>query len=85
MNLLARKITKIIFYFVTSLIVGRTLGSPEIWFSHDLATRIAKLLYGDGDIGADNFYDLYFSLSVITVFSITTVIYMLTMKLIRKH
>jgi len=60
------------------------LGSPELWFDQDLATRIAKFLYGDGEIGADNFYDLYFYISIISVFSITLIIYILTMKLIRK-
>ena len=83
-NTLARRTSKVVFYFIILLIVGRTIGSPEIWFDHALATRIAKFLYGDGEIGADNFYDLYFYISVITVFSITNVIYILTMKLLRK-
>lgn len=79
-----RRTIKAIFYFGVSLIIGRALGSPEFWFDHDLATRIARLIYGDVEIGADNFYDLYFYISVIFVFSITTVIYILTMKLLRK-
>ena len=81
---LARKIAKVIFYFALSLVVGRTLGSPEIWFNYAWATRIAHFFYGEGEIGADNFYDLYFYISVISVFSITTAIYILTMKLLRK-
>lgn len=81
---LARKIFKVIFYLALSLVVGRTLGSPEIWFDHKLATHIAHFFYGEGEIGADNFYELYFYISVITVFSITTAIYILTMKLLRK-
>lgn len=81
---LVRRASKVIFYFAISLIVGRMLGSPELWFDQDLATRIAKFFYGDGEIGADNFYDLYFYISIISVFSITLIIYILTMKLIRK-
>lgn len=81
---LVLRASKVIFYFAISLIVGRTLGSPELWFNHDLTTRIAKFLYGNGEIGADNFYDLYFYISLISVFSLTTIIYILTMKLIRK-
>lgn len=81
---LARKIAKVIFYFALSLVVGRTLGSPEIWLDHRWATRIAHFFYGEGEIGADNFYDLYFYISVISVFSITTAIYILTMNLLRK-
>lgn len=75
---------KIIFFFALSIIVGRTLGSPELWFDHDLATHLAKFFYGEGEIGADNFYDVYFSVSVVTVFSVTTVIYIMIMTLIRK-
>ncbi|ATA26071.1 hypothetical protein BIY26_19315 [Brenneria goodwinii] len=81
---LARRISKITFYALISLIVGRTLGNPEIWFDHELATQIGHMIYGAGEIGADNFYDLYFYISVITIFSITTVIYILVMKLLKK-
>lgn len=81
---LVRKTSKVILYFIMSFIVGRTLGSPEEWFDHRLATHIAKFIYGKGEVGADNFYDLYFYISVISVFSITTVSYILTMKLLKK-
>lgn len=80
----ARRISKVIFYFITSIIIGRMLGSPEMWFDDDCVTRLAMLIYDDGEIGADNFYDLYFYLSVISVFSITTVVYILTINLLRK-
>lgn len=81
---LALRASKVSIFFALSLIVGRTLGSPELWFDHELATRIAKFIYGDGEIGADNFYDLYFYISFLSVFSVTTVNYILTMKLIQK-
>lgn len=81
---LARRIAKVALYILLSLVVGRTLGNPEIWMSHELASRIGHIFYGPGEIGADNFYDLYFYISVIVVFSITTVIYLITMKLIKK-
>lgn len=81
---LVRRISKVIFFCTILLIIGRTVGNPEIWLDHDLATRIAKVFYGDGEIGAENFYDFYLYISVITVFSITTVIYILTMKLFKK-
>lgn len=41
-------------------------------------------LYGPRDIGADNFYDLYTYISIITVFLKTTPIYFSTMKFINK-
>jgi hypothetical protein len=81
---LARRVSKITFYILLSLVVGRTLGNPEVWFDHSLASYIGHMIYGAGEIGADNFYDLYFYISVITVFSVTTLIYILTMKLITK-
>lgn len=81
---LVRKSSKVILYFIMSLSVGRTLGSPEEWFDHRLATHIAKFIYGKGEVGADNFHDLYFYISVISVFSITTVTDILTMKLLNQ-
>ena len=81
---LARRVIKIAFYILLSLVVGRTLGNPETWMNHELASQIGHIVYGPGEVGADNFYDLYFYISVIVVFSITTVLYLLTMMLIRK-
>jgi len=79
-----RRLCKVTFYTILSLIVGRTLGEPEIWVNQDLVYWTGNILYGSGEIGSDNFYDLYFYISVITIFSITTMIYLLTMILIKK-
>ncbi|KAA5933446.1 hypothetical protein F3I27_15875 [Pantoea sp. Bo_2] len=81
---LAHKFLKIAYYIIVSLIVARTLGNPEIWMNDDLTNQLGHLLHGPGEIGADNFYDMYFYISLITVFPITTLIYYLTMKLIKK-
>ncbi|GAA3614172.1 hypothetical protein [Gibbsiella quercinecans] len=81
---LVRRISKVTLYLLLSLVVARSLGNPEVWFDHDLAVRIGHMIYGAGEIGADNFYDLYFYISVITVFPTTTVIYILSMKLVKK-
>ncbi|BDH47695.1 hypothetical protein TUM12370_37390 [Salmonella enterica subsp. enterica serovar Choleraesuis] len=83
-QIIARRVAKITLYILLSLVVGRTIGPPEIWLDHDLATRLALIIYGPGDIGCENFDDFYFYVSVITIFSITTVSYILTIKLIRK-
>lgn len=80
---LAPKICKVIFYILLSVVVGRFLGNPEVWFNHNLAIRIGHWIYGTGETGAENIYDIYFYVSVITVFSITTVIYMLAMRLLK--
>ncbi|GDM17392.1 hypothetical protein BvCmsNSNP012_04066 [Escherichia coli] len=81
---LARKTFKIAFYIAISWIVGRSLGSPETWINPEFANQLGHMIYGPGDIGADNFYDLYFYISVITIFSITSIIYILIMTLLRK-
>ena len=83
-RILARRIAKVALYILLSLVVGRSIGNPETWMNHELASRIGHMLYGSGEVGADNFYDLYFYISLIVVFSITTVIYLINMKLIRK-
>jgi len=62
---------------------GRSIGSPERWMNNDFSNQLGHLLYGPGEIGADNFYDLYTYVSIITTFSVTTLIYYLTMKLIK--
>jgi len=82
--LIVRRIGKITFYFVLSLIIARTLGGPEHWFSHDLISRVGHIIYGPGEIGAVNFYDLYFYISVIMVFSFIILNYILAMKLFNK-
>lgn len=84
LKIVARNLSKVIFYIFLSLVVGRTIGSPETWVDRDVATRIAHVIYGPGEIGADNYYDLYTYFSIIVVFSITTAIYILTMILIRR-
>ncbi len=84
MATLVRRALKIAYFLMLSVCVGRTLGSPEIWMNYNVTRWIGHLLYGPGEIGADNFYDLYFYISILTVFPITTVIYILTMKLIKK-
>ncbi|NIF33335.1 hypothetical protein F3J29_14485 [Enterobacter sp. Cy-643] len=78
-----RNVGKILYFLILSLIIGRTIGNPEIWFDHDLATQLGNILYGPGEIGADNFYDLYFYISIITDLSVTILIYFITVKLFR--
>ena len=80
---LARRIVKVLFYIVLSLIIARTLGTPENWLSENFYSWLGHLIYGPGEIGADNYYDLYFYVSVITVFSITTLVYFISVKLIK--
>ena len=81
---LVRKTAKVTFYVFLSLVIARILGNPESWMSDHLSSWLGHFIYGSGEIGADNFYDLYFYISIITVFSITTIIYILSISLINK-
>ena len=81
---LARKVFKVMFYILLSLAVGRTLSHPEAWFNRSLAIRIGQIVNGTGEVGADNLYEIYFYISLITIFSMTTLIYVMAMKLIKK-
>ena len=81
---LARKLSKITFYIMLSVITGRLLGHPEKWLDDSIVCYIGHIFYDDGEIGADNFHNLYFCISVISIFPITTISYILTMKLILK-
>lgn len=80
----ARRVTKVALYFFICLIVGRLTGNPELWFDHELADRIAQIVYGPGEIGADNFFDLYTYISVITLILVSTPVYVFIMIIIKK-
>ncbi|WP_297197534.1 hypothetical protein [uncultured Pluralibacter sp.] len=82
--MLARRAAKVALYMAISLLTGRILGSPEEWLSHGCVSRLGHIIYGPGEIGADNFYDLYFYISVITIFTVTTFIYILLTNAISK-
>lgn len=79
-----RKISKICYFIALFVITGRMTGDPEIWFSDSLATRIGHILYGPGEIGADNYYDLYLYIHIITILPIAIFIYFVTIVLINK-
>ncbi|WP_347113226.1 hypothetical protein AAHB66_13070 [Leclercia sp. S52] len=79
-----RKISKVIYFITLFIVVGRLIGDPELWFNDGLATRIGHFIYGPDEIGADNFYDLYLYIHIITILPGAIFIYAMTMKLIKK-
>lgn len=81
---LVRRFIKVIFYLILMVVIGRTLGPSEIWLDRAWALRLGIALYGPGEVGADNFYDLYFYIDVLSNLIITTPIYLITMKLISR-
>lgn len=81
---LVRRLSKIIYFIILFVITGRSTGDPELCFNDDMATRIGHVIYGPGEIGADNFYDLYFYIHITAILPVTLLIYVMTMKLIKK-
>lgn len=78
------RLSKVIYFITLFIVVGRLIGDPELWFNDDLATRIGHLIYGPDEIGADNFYDLYLYIHIISILPVVIFIYVMTMKLIKK-
>ena len=81
---LVRRISKIAYFITLFIVLGRFIDNPELWFDDDLATRIGHVIYGPDEIGADNFYDLYFYIHIITILPVAIFIYVMTMKLIKE-
>lgn len=79
---LARRLLKIAFFVLVMFAVARALGSQETYINHKIGTWVAQTI--SGDVNAESMYDAYFYIDVICVAVITTVIYLITMKLIRK-
>lgn len=79
---LARKLTKFVYFICVMHLVARSLGSQENYIKPELAKKIAEII--SGDVNAESLYDAYFYIDFIAVISITIVLYMITMMLIRK-
>lgn len=79
---LARRVAKIVLFVLVMFAVARISGNPEIFINYDLASKIAQLI--SGDVNAESMYDAYFYIDIVSVVAITAVIYLITMKLIRK-
>lgn len=79
---LARKIVKAVFFFIIMFSVARSLSKPEDYVNHALVDKLAQLI--SGDVNAESVYDAYFYIDISVVVVITTIIYMVTMKIISK-
>lgn len=80
-RMLARRATKTVF-FIIMFVIARTLGSPEGYINHALASKLALLI--SGDVNAESIYDAYFYIDFSSVFIITTGIYIIVIKLINR-
>lgn len=79
---LARRAAKCVFFILIMLVVGRSLGGAETYISQDFARKVAVLISGESNI--ETLYDAYFYIDFVIVVSITTAVYLITMKLIKK-
>lgn len=84
MPALVRRAVKTVYFIALSLPVGRVLGPADGWFSYVWANRICEMLYGPDEIGQDSFYEIYTYIGLVAILLITTVIFLLTMKLFNK-
>jgi hypothetical protein len=62
--------------------VGRSLGGAETYISQELARKVAVFISGESNI--ETLYDAYFYIDFVIVVSITTAVYSIIMKLIKK-
>ncbi|HHL1547189.1 TPA: hypothetical protein ACQ3AQ_005396 [Klebsiella pneumoniae] len=62
---LARKISKIIYFILLFLVLGRALPRPETYLDYDIARDICHFLFGI--VNADTMYDTFFYISLIIV------------------
>ena len=76
----ARKISKIIYFILLFLVLGRALPRPETYLDYDIARDICHFLFGS--VNADTMYDTFFYISLIIVIFLSAVLYIMTLKLI---
>lgn len=81
---LIRRASKVVFFILLLMVVGRCIGNPFYWLNYDFVLNVGHLIYGAGEIGAENIDDTYFYIDFTTAIAITTVIYLLIVKLIKK-
>lgn len=81
-KILFRKIVKTVFFFIIMLFVARSLSKPEVYINHSLVDKLALLI--SGDVNIESVYDVYFYIDISVSVVITTIIYMVIMKIISK-
>jgi uncharacterized membrane protein YcaP (DUF421 family) len=79
---LPRRIIKTVFFFLVLLIVGRILGNPELYINESFASKVCEFIYGD--VNCETMYDTLFYIDFTTVMLITSLVYIVAVKVIRK-
>ena len=76
----ARKISKIIYFILLFLVLGRALPRPEIYLDYDIARDVCHFLFGS--VNADTMYDTFFYILLVIVIFLSAVLYIITLQLI---
>lgn len=84
MATLVRKIAKVVYFLLLLIAVGRAMGEPYSWLKYEVVLKVGRFIYGPGEIGAEAIDDTYFYINFTIAIFITTALYVMSMKLIRK-
>lgn len=83
-NRWAIRLLNVLLFLAIFVVVGRALGDPYNWVNDALADKLANLIYGYGNVGGEEIDDVYFYIDVVSVVAITTVLYLIVVKLIKR-
>lgn len=84
LNRWAIRLLNVLLFLAIFVALGRTLGDPYSWVNDALADKLANLIYGYGKVGGEEIDDVYFYIDVVSVIAITTVLYLIVVKLMRR-
>lgn len=82
MKKFAFRVSKIFGFIIIMLVVVRAMPEPENYIDYEFASRLCDFIYGDKN--AETMFDTYTDTGMLIILTITTVIYILTMKLFKK-
>ena len=78
---LIHKISKFIYFILLFVILARVIQRPEYYLSYEVARSINNLIFDD--VNADTMYDTFFYITLMTVLSLSGVLYIATIKLFK--
>lgn len=82
MKKLVFRISKIFWFIIIAMMVGRALPYPDQYINAEFTTNVRNFIYSERN--AETLYDTFSYIDWIINILIVTVIYILTMKLFKK-
>lgn len=79
---IALKISKLIFFIVIFLVVGKCMANPYLYINHAIASGLAQFL--SGDVNAESLYDAYFYIDMASVIVIAIAIHIMCLFIITR-